>query len=71
MLDPFDPAFVTPFAELVERVSDAGLIEGLPPGSTFEHRTINGRDYWYHRAYNRATGPADSRPPKMRRRPAA
>jgi hypothetical protein len=56
MLEPYDPAFVTLFAELGERVSDAGLIEGLPPGGTFEHRTINGRDYWYHRAYNRATG---------------
>ncbi len=56
MPEPYDPAFVTLFAELGERVSDAGLIEGLPPGGTFEHRTINGRDYWYHRAYNRATG---------------
>ncbi|MFO1038897.1 MAG: GSU2403 family nucleotidyltransferase fold protein [Geminicoccaceae bacterium] len=56
MPEPFDPAFVTLFAELAERVSDAGLIEGLPPGGTFELRTTNGRDYWYHRAYNRATG---------------
>ncbi len=55
-MEPFDPAFVTLFAELGERVSDAGLVEGLPPGGTFELRTTNGRDYWYHRAYNRATG---------------
>lgn len=54
MYQPFEPAFLTLFAELGERVSDAGLIEGLPPGGTFERRTINGRDYWYHRAYNRA-----------------
>ena len=56
MLEPFDPAYVTLFAELGERVSDAGLIEGLPPGGTFELRSVNGREYWYHRAYNRATG---------------
>ena len=56
MADAFDPAFVTLFAELVERVSDAGLIEDLPTGGTFEQRMINGREYWYHRAYNRATG---------------
>ena len=52
----YDPAFVTLFAELGERVSDAGLIQGLPPGGTFELRAINGREYWYHRAYNRVTG---------------
>lgn len=56
MHEPFDPAFTTLFAELGERVSDAGLIEGLPPGGTFERRTLSGRDYWYHRAYNRGTG---------------
>jgi len=56
MLESFDPAYVTLFAELGERVSDAGLIEGLPPGGTFELRSVNGREYWYHRAYNRATG---------------
>ena len=55
-MELYDPAFVTLFAELGERASDAGLIEGLPPGGTFELRTINGREYWYHRAYNRATG---------------
>ena len=55
MPEPFDPAYVTLFAELGERVSDAGLIEGLPPGGTFELRSVNGREYWYHRAYNRAT----------------
>ena len=55
-MELYDPAFVTLFAELGERVSDAGLIEGLPPGGTFELRAINGREYWYHRAYNRATG---------------
>lgn len=52
----FDPAFNTLFAELNERVSDAGLIEGLPAGGSFERRTVSGRDYWYHRAYNRGTG---------------
>jgi hypothetical protein len=56
MLDSFDPAYITLFAELGDRVSDAGLIEGLPPGGTFELRSVNGREYWYHRAYNRATG---------------
>ena len=56
MLEPFDPAYTTLFAELAERVSDAGLIEGLPPGGTFELRTVNAREYWYHRAYNRAAG---------------
>ena len=56
MLEPFDPAYLTLFAELGDRVSDAGLIEGLPPGGTFELRSVNGREYWYHRAYNRATG---------------
>lgn len=56
MLEPFDPAYITLFAELGDRVSDAGLIEGLPPGGTFELRSVNGREYWYHRAYNRATG---------------
>ena len=56
MYEPFDPAFVTLFAELNERVTDAGLIEGLPPGGTFERRTISARDYWYHRAYSRSTG---------------
>ena len=56
MPEPFDPAYITLFAELAERVSDAGLIEGLPPGGTFELRSVNARDYWYHRAYNRATG---------------
>ena len=55
-LEAFDPAYITLFAELGERVSDAGLVEGLPPGGTFELRTVTGREYWYHRAYNRATG---------------
>lgn len=55
-LDPIDPAFVTLFAELTDRVADARLIEDLPPGGTFERRTINGRVYWYHRSYSRATG---------------
>lgn len=56
MLEPYDHALVTLLAELAERVGDAGLIEDLPPGGTFERRTISGRDYWYHRAYNRSTG---------------
>lgn len=56
MLQPYDPPFVTLFAELADRVADAGLIEDLPPGGTFERRTINGRDYWYHRAYSRPLG---------------
>ena len=56
MYEPFDPAYLTLFAELSERVSDAGLIEGLPPGGTFELRSVNGREYWYHRAYNRTAG---------------
>ena len=37
-------------------MSDAGLIEGLLPGGTIELRSANGREYWCHRAYNRATG---------------
>ena len=56
MSTAFDPAFVTMFAELAERVAEAGLVEGLPPGGSFERRTIKGRDYWYHRAYSRASG---------------
>jgi hypothetical protein len=56
MLEPYDHALVTLFAELSDRVADAGLIEDLPPGGTFERRTISGRDYWYHRAYSRSTG---------------
>ena len=56
MLEPFDPAFVTLFAELADRVADARLIEELPPGGTFERREINGRPYWYHRSYNRTSG---------------
>lgn len=55
-LQPFDPAFVTLFAELADRVADARLIEELPPGGTFERREISGRAYWYHRSYNRLTG---------------
>ena len=44
-MELYDPAFLTLFAELGERASDTGLIEGLPPGGTFELRTINGREY--------------------------
>jgi hypothetical protein len=56
MLERLDPAFVTLFAEPSDRLADARLIEGLPPGGTFERRTINGRPNRYHRAYNGATG---------------
>jgi hypothetical protein len=59
MADTFDPAFATLFAELAERVSDAGLIEGLPPGGTFELRTING-------ASTGTTGPTTVRPARTR-----
>ena len=55
-LEPFDPAFVTLFAELADRVADARLIEELPPGGTFERREISRRSYWYHRSYNRVSG---------------
>ena len=43
MLQPLDPAFVTLLAELGHRVADARLIEELPPGGTFELRTLSGR----------------------------
>jgi hypothetical protein len=55
MLQPLDPAFVTLLAELGDRVADARLIEELPPGGTSELRTLSSRQYWYHRAYSRAT----------------